>query len=42
MESDILAYGLDKTAPYKFVKGADAPMLNQGQGRFFIVDKVNR
>lgn len=34
MESDIPAYGVDKTAPHKFVKGADAHNRKAGEQKF--------
>ena len=34
IETDIPAYGVDKTAAYKFVKGADTQTRKQGQQKF--------
>ncbi|EIJ34520.1 restriction endonuclease subunit M [Thiothrix nivea] len=34
IETDIPAYGVDRIAPYKFVKGADTQVRKQGQQKF--------
>jgi len=34
IETDIPAYGVDKIAPYKFVKGADTQVRQKGQQKF--------
>jgi type I restriction enzyme M protein len=39
-ESDIPAYGVDKLAPYKFVKGADKIKNKKGEQKFFNIRVV--
>lgn len=40
-EPDIPAYGVDKLAPYKFVKGADKKKYKEGEQRFFDIQVVS-